>query len=78
MICKLSFQPDRQTLMWSATWPKEVQNLAKDFLSDYTQVNIGALELTANPNIVQMVDVCMEHEKEDKYVIPASYFLLFL
>ena len=22
-------RPDRQTLMWSATWPKEVQNLAR-------------------------------------------------
>ena len=25
-------RPDRQTLMWSATWPKEVQRLAHDFL----------------------------------------------
>ncbi|RYG59674.1 hypothetical protein EON64_19995 [archaeon] len=31
-------RPDRQTLMWSATWPKEVQNLAKDFLHDPYQV----------------------------------------
>lgn len=25
-------RPDRQTVMFSATWPKEVQNLARDFL----------------------------------------------
>ena len=25
-------RPDRQTLMWSATWPKEVSVVAKDFL----------------------------------------------
>lgn len=31
-------RPDRQTLMWSATWPKEVQALARDFLHDYYQV----------------------------------------
>ena len=31
-------RPDRQTLMWSATWPKEVQGLAKDFLRNYYQV----------------------------------------
>ena len=31
-------RPDRQTLMWSATWPKEVQGLARDFLKDYYQV----------------------------------------
>jgi ATP-dependent RNA helicase DDX5/DBP2 len=27
-------RPDRQTLMWSATWPREVQSLARDFLHD--------------------------------------------
>lgn len=31
-------RPDRQTLMWSATWPKEVQALARDFLHNYYQV----------------------------------------
>lgn len=29
---------DRQTLMWSATWPKEVRKLAEDFLTSYVQV----------------------------------------
>lgn len=33
-------RPDRQTLMWSATWPKEVQGLARDFLKDYYQVRL--------------------------------------
>ncbi|KAJ8890688.1 hypothetical protein PR048_010197, partial [Dryococelus australis] len=60
------FQPDRQVLMWSATWPKEVQALAEDFLTDYIQVNIGSLQLAANHNIIQIVDVCQEHEKEEK------------
>ena len=32
-------RPDRQTLMWSATWPKEVQRLAMDFLKNMYQVN---------------------------------------
>ena len=59
-------QPDRQTLMWSATWPKEVRKLAEDFIDEYVQINIGALELTANHNILQIIDVCMEHEKEEK------------
>jgi ATP-dependent RNA helicase DDX5/DBP2 len=31
-------RPDRQTLMWSATWPKEVQGMARDFLKDPYQV----------------------------------------
>lgn len=59
-------RPDRQTLMWSATWPKEVRNLAEEFLEDYVQINIGSLELSANHNILQIVDVCQEYEKEDK------------
>uniref|UniRef100_A0A8C5A2F2 RNA helicase n=1 Tax=Gadus morhua TaxID=8049 RepID=A0A8C5A2F2_GADMO len=59
-------RPDRQTLMWSATWPKEVRQLAEDFLRDYVQINVGALELSANHNILQIVDVCTENEKDRK------------
>ncbi|XP_054634457.1 probable ATP-dependent RNA helicase DDX17 isoform X2 [Dunckerocampus dactyliophorus] len=59
-------RPDRQTLMWSATWPKDVRQLAEDFLRDYIQINVGALELSANHNILQIVDVCMEDEKDHK------------
>merc|ERR1719245_215450 len=59
-------RPDRQVLMWSATWPKEVRRLAEDFLTDYTHINIGATQLHANHNILQIVDVCEEHQKEEK------------
>ncbi|XP_055528612.1 uncharacterized protein LOC129720829 [Wyeomyia smithii] len=59
-------RPDRQVLMWSATWPKEVQALAEDFLHDYIQINIGSLNLSANHNIHQIVDICEENEKEGK------------
>ncbi|XP_074648921.1 uncharacterized protein LOC141904254 isoform X1 [Tubulanus polymorphus] len=59
-------RPDRQTLMWSATWPKEVRTLAEDFLNSPTMVNIGALSLHANHNILQIIDVCTEDEKESK------------
>ncbi|XP_055912319.1 ATP-dependent RNA helicase p62-like [Eupeodes corollae] len=59
-------RPDRQILMWSATWPKEVRQLAEDFLSDYIQINIGSLELSANHNIRQHVEICQESEKGTK------------
>ena len=59
-------RPDRQTLMWSATWPKEVRQLAEEFLTDYMQINVGSLQLAANHNILQIIDVCQEHEKETK------------
>merc|ERR1712080_650357 len=59
-------RPDRQVLMWSATWPKEVRKLAEDFLVDYVQVNIGAQQIHANHNILQIVDVCQDYQKEQK------------
>ena len=59
-------RPDRQVLMWSATWPKEVRRLAEDFLTDYTHINIGSQDLHANHNILQIVDVCEEYQKEQK------------
>ncbi|KAM7288563.1 LOW QUALITY PROTEIN: ATP-dependent RNA helicase dbp2 [Ixodes scapularis] len=59
-------RPDRQTLMWSATWPKEVRSLAEDFLKEYVQINIGALQLCANHRILQIIDVCQESEKDTK------------
>jgi ATP-dependent RNA helicase DDX5/DBP2 len=61
-------RPDRQVLMWSATWPKEVQTLAEDFLRNYIQVNIGSLNLSANNNIVQNIKVCDENEKEHELI----------
>ncbi|KAM0244827.1 hypothetical protein ACHAQJ_010711 [Trichoderma viride] len=61
-------RPDRQTLMWSATWPKEVRALASDFLQDFIQVNIGSMELAANHRITQIVEVVSEMEKRDKMI----------
>lgn len=52
--------------MWSATWPKEVQRLAEDFLNNYIQINIGSLNLAANHNIRQIIEICEEDEKETK------------
>ncbi|XP_050094786.1 probable ATP-dependent RNA helicase DDX17 isoform X2 [Anopheles aquasalis] len=62
-------RPDRQTLMWSATWPDVVARLVKDYLKDYVQINVGSLKLAANHNILQIIDVCQESEKESKLSI---------
>lgn len=58
-------RPDRQTLMWSATWPKEVKSLAQDYLKDYIQVNVGSMELSASHTITQHVHVCDGRDKFD-------------
>ncbi|CAG9855600.1 unnamed protein product [Phyllotreta striolata] len=59
-------RPDRQTLMWSATWPKEVKKLAVDFLRNPVHLNVGSKNLAANNNIVQFVEIVQEHEKETR------------
>ncbi|XP_052069967.1 uncharacterized protein LOC127708849 [Mytilus californianus] len=56
-------RPDRQTLMWSATWPEEVQELANDYLTDHVKINVGSVDLIANKNIKQEVVICNSHEK---------------
>lgn len=56
-------RPDRQTLMWSATWPTDVRNLASEFLAEYIHLTIGSLELAANHNIRQLIRICESHEK---------------
>jgi superfamily II DNA/RNA helicase len=45
----------RQTLMFTATWPKEVRRIAADLLVNPVQVNIGNVdELVANKSITQV------------------------
>ncbi|CRL18447.1 RNA helicase, ATP-dependent DEAH box, HrpB type [Penicillium camemberti] len=61
-------RPDRQTCMWSATWPKDVRQLASDFLTDYIQVNVGSTDLSANHRITQIVEVVSDFEKRDKMI----------
>lgn len=48
--------PRRQTLMYTATWPKEVRKIAGDLLVNPVQVNIGSVdELAANKAITQVI-----------------------
>merc|ERR1711957_318686 len=61
-ICS-QIRPDRQVLMWSATWPKTVQQLAGDYLNDYYQVTVGSLDLTGNKDVTQTIDVCADGDK---------------
>ncbi|CAM8978918.1 unnamed protein product [Rhodiola kirilowii] len=55
----------RQTLMYTATWPKEVRKIAADLLVNPVQVNIGNIdELVANKSITQYVEVVPSMEKQ--------------
>lgn len=57
--------PRRQTLMYTATWPKEVRKIASDLLVNPVQVNIGSVdELAANKSITQLVELVPEMDKQ--------------
>ncbi|RAL39003.1 hypothetical protein DM860_011489 [Cuscuta australis] len=77
-------RPDRQTLYWSATWPKEVEILAKQFLHDPCKVVIGSQDLKANQSIKQVVEVVSDLEKYNrlsgllKEVMDGSRILIFV
>lgn len=58
--------PKRQTLMWSATWPRAVRELASSFMNEFIQVTIGEDELTSNRKIHQVVKIIDEREKVDQ------------
>merc|ERR1712176_274086 len=47
-------RPDRQTLTWSATWPREVQRLARDLCKENpVHINVGSLDLRTAHTIQQ-------------------------
>merc|ERR1719258_475668 len=56
-------RPDRQTLMYSATWPKEIQRLARDFCrEDPAKITIGSQELAVNKDITQQIEVVGDYD----------------
>ncbi|CAD7952773.1 unnamed protein product [Amoebophrya sp. A25] len=86
-VRKISSQirPDRQTLLWSATWPKEVQKLARDLCrEDPVHINIGSLDLKASHNISQFVEIIQEYEKKRRLqellhnIMDGSKILIFV
>ena len=45
---------DRQTLMFSATWPPAIQKLASQFLADPARVTVGSQDLSASHSVKQV------------------------
>lgn len=56
---------ERQTLMFSATFPEEIQRLAGDFLNDYIFLTVGRVGGTTS-DIQQTVMDVPEDQKRDK------------
>ena len=55
---------ERQTMMFSATFPNEIQRLAGDFLDDYVFIAVGRVGGAAS-DIEQRVIYVAEEQKED-------------
>ncbi|KAI0048766.1 ATP-dependent RNA helicase ded-1 [Auriscalpium vulgare] len=53
---------ERQTLMFSATFPRDIQMLAKDFLKDYIFLSVGRVGSTSE-NITQKVEYVEDNDK---------------
>jgi ATP-dependent RNA helicase DDX3X len=53
---------DRQTLMFSATFPRDIQMLARDFLKDYIFLSVGRVGSTSE-NITQKVEYVEDADK---------------
>ncbi|KAI0316765.1 DEAD-domain-containing protein [Amylostereum chailletii] len=53
---------ERQTLMFSATFPRDIQMLAKDFLKDYIFLSVGRVGSTSE-NITQKVEYVEDQDK---------------
>lgn len=56
-------RPDRQTLLFSATWPKEIQRLAAEFLTNPAQVNVGSMDISSCKNVEQKFEVVDQRNK---------------
>ena len=52
----------RQTLMFSATFPRDIQMLARDFLSDYIFLSVGRVGSTSE-NITQKIEYVEDPDK---------------
>lgn len=58
---------NRQTVMFSATWPEEIRALADKFLRpDVLRVTVGSDELSANVSVTQIVECVDKMEKDRK------------
>ncbi|RUS30133.1 P-loop containing nucleoside triphosphate hydrolase protein [Jimgerdemannia flammicorona] len=53
---------DRSTLMFSATFPREIQHLARDFLKDYIFLSVGRVGSTSE-NITQKIEYVEDDDK---------------
>ncbi|CDO74783.1 hypothetical protein BN946_scf185001.g31 [Trametes cinnabarina] len=60
---------ERQTLMFSATWPEAVRRLASTFQRNPVRVTVGSDDLTANSRVEQVVEVFDDPRSKDSRLL---------
>jgi len=58
--------PQRQTCLFSATWPESIRALAHEFLKSPIRVTVGSEDLAAGTRITQIVEVVEDQVREGK------------
>jgi len=64
-------RPDKQILLWSATWPIEIQRLARDLCKhngDPIHIVVGSEDLAVNHMIKQHVEIMEERMKKPRLI----------
>ncbi|CAJ1944502.1 unnamed protein product [Sphenostylis stenocarpa] len=69
IVDKMHMPPpgSRQTLLFSATFPNDIQKLASDFLSDYIFLSVGRVG-SSTELIVQKIELVQDTDKRDQLV----------
>ncbi|KAK5114491.1 RNA-dependent ATPase [Meristemomyces frigidus] len=70
-IISVTAKTGRQTLMFTATWPPSVRELADTFMTQPVKVTIGdnaSGELRANTRITQEVEVMTQFDKQNRLI----------
>ncbi|KAJ3346187.1 RNA-dependent ATPase, partial [Kappamyces sp. JEL0680] len=65
IIAKLPAK-NRQTVMFSATWPQAIQKMALTYLDSPIKITVGSTDLSANTSIEQRVEVLDPTQKETR------------
>jgi ATP-dependent RNA helicase DDX5/DBP2 len=65
---------ERQTMLFSATWPKSIQDMSRTFLrtSNSAHVNIGSADLSASHTVTQVVEFVQKAGSFITYIIIIS------
>lgn len=61
-------RPDRQTLLFSATFKPSIEGLARDILSTPIRITVGSIG-AANQDVTQVVEVCADDEEKWQWLV---------